>query len=220
MSNGNLVFAEYGAEAFAKPNYQSAGPGLSVYTQPQLAVGVSGPIGFNSTTINAFRPDGSATISLSSLIVYGATTISGVLTASSSITMNTAGTFTLAPPGAGTGTINPGTLGSINNMTLGLTTPANAKVTFFTVTYTDHGATASPVATTTMHGRVRIPIAGSSVQVTNASITALCQVIITQRQLDTTLTRAIAVAAAGSFTITGNAAATADTDFDYTVIYG
>lgn len=49
-------------------------------------------------------------------------------------------------------------------------------------------------------------------------LTANATVLLEQRNLDATLTRAVAIAAAGSFTITGNAAATADTFFDYLII--
>ena len=208
MSNGNLVFAEYGTEALAKPNYQSAGPGLAALTPAQLAAGDNGNLGYNTTTANTHQPVGSTTVAANSVSVYSAFSM---------ISAN--GVFTLAPTGTGTGTINPATAGSINNMNLGVTTPLAVRGTSLAVTYTDHGATASPVASTTQKGRVRIPLGVSSVQVTNASIVATCMVLITQRQLDTTLTRAIAVAAAGSFTITGNAVATADTDFDYCVLY-
>lgn len=126
---------------------------------------------------------------------------------------------TTMSPAAGAVTINPTTQGAINNMTIGQATPAGGRFTSLGVGYTDHGAAATPVATTTFRGRVRIPLGATSVQVTNGSILATSAVLISQRSLDTTLTRAIAVAAAGSFTITGNAAATADTDFDYVVVF-
>jgi hypothetical protein len=55
------------------------------------------------------------------------------------------------------------------------------------------------------------------VTITNSLVTASSIVVVTPRDLDGTLTRFTAVAGTGSFVVTGNAAATADWDFDWII---
>lgn len=67
-------------------------------------------------------------------------------------------------------------------------------------------------------GRAAFAAAGSSVVVTNSQVTANSTVLVSLRGGDSTLTSVRVTPAAGSFTVTGNAAATATTIFDYVVI--
>jgi hypothetical protein len=66
-------------------------------------------------------------------------------------------------------------------------------------------------------GRSAIAAAASAVTITNSLVTASSIVVVTPRDLDGTLTRFTAVAGTGSFVVTGNAAATADWDFDWII---
>ena len=64
----------------------------------------------------------------------------GTLTASGGVSLNPAGaTVSLAPTGAGTVTINPATEGSINNVVIGNTNPANGTFDTLTVNTTITG---------------------------------------------------------------------------------
>lgn len=78
--------------------------------------------------------------------------------------------------------------------------------------------TAGPVTTTKTAGRVGIAAAASSVTVTHAQVDANSKIyaVINQAAADTTLLYvARIVPAAGSFTIYGNAAATAQVTIDW-----
>lgn len=111
--------------------------------------------------------------------------------------------------------------GTINGTTVGATTPAAGRFTQLTMTLTDSSGTPGNVTNNAAHGRVAIAAAASSVVVTNSLVTTTSTVlaVINQAAADATLTQIVRVnTAAGSFTITGNAAATANTVVDYVVI--
>lgn len=67
-------------------------------------------------------------------------------------------------------------------------------------------------------GIVAVPAAGLSITVTNSSVTAASIIQLTLLSNDGTAKSAVAVAAAGNFTLTLNAAATAITKVGYLVI--
>jgi hypothetical protein len=86
--------------------------------------------------------------------------------------------------------------------------------------YTDSTATPGNVTNNSPSGRAAFAAAGSTCVVTNASVLATSKVFV---QLigaaDATLTSITALAiAAGSFTVTGNAAATAAKSFEFLVV--
>ena len=99
-------------------------PGTGNFTTLQGTNFSSGNAVITGGSVNA-SPVGNATPST------GAFT---TLSASTSATFNTSGLVSLAPTGTGTVTINPNTLGSIDNMAIGATTPSTAKFTTTTVT--------------------------------------------------------------------------------------
>lgn len=87
--------------------------------------------------------------------------------------------------------------------------------------FTDSSGTPGNVTNNSPRGRVAIAAAATAVTVTNSAVTATSTVlaVINQGATDTTLTQILRVqTAAGSFTITGNAAATANVVIDYVVV--
>lgn len=79
-------------------------------------------------------------------------------------------------------------------------------------------ATVGAVTINKAAGRVRIAAAGSSVVVTNSLVTAASKVFCTIATNDATAVLKNVVPAAGSFTITLNAATTAETAIDFFVV--
>lgn len=80
--------------------------------------------------------------------------------------------------------------------------------------------TAGAVTTTQLSGKAAIATGASSVVITNALVNTTSKITaqISQSSADATLTSILRVIpAAGSFTITGNAAATADTEVQWNV---
>lgn len=86
--------------------------------------------------------------------------------------------------------------------------------------FTDSSATPGNVTNNSPRGRVAIAAAASAVVVTNSTVTAQSTVIaVINQAADATLTQLLRVqTGAGSFTITGNANATATTVIDFVVI--
>lgn len=90
---------------------------------------------------------------------------------------------------------------------------------FFKTVQTD--TSASPGAAThpsTKQGRAAIALGASSAVITNALVTASSQIVLTLESADTTLKSIVAIPAAGSFTVTGNANATAAAKFSYSIL--
>lgn len=182
----------------------------------------------NSTSVT---PTASQQVALVSGTAITSTAISGstgsftTLAASSTTTLSGAVSMspanlavTISPTGTGTVTIAPATAGTINNMSLGVTTPAAVKVASMAATFTDSSGTPGSVTNNSPRGKAAFAAAGNSVVVTNSLVTAASSVFIQQETADATLTRMTVVPGAGSFTVTGNAAATAATTFSFFVV--
>lgn len=164
---------------------------------------------FNDSDSGLFYQTNQPTMTLGSVTFFGNTTATS------------ATTHTFSPTGAGTVTIAPATAGNIDNMVIGATTRRAGSFTAFAVTKTDLSGTPGNVTNANFNGRCAIAAAASSVVVTNTNCTANTTIIaiISQATADATLTQIVRVApAAGSFTIYGNAAATANTVIDYLMI--
>lgn len=86
------------------------------------------------------------------------------------------------------------------------------------ITPTDASGTPGNVTQNVLRGRAAIAAVASTCVVTNSNVTATSQILLTIQGNDTTLKSATATPATGSFTVQGNAAATATVKFDYTVI--
>lgn len=85
--------------------------------------------------------------------------------------------------------------------------------------YTDNSGTPGNTTINTPSGRAAVAAAASTCVVTNSSVTATSKVIVMNEGSDATATTLLhVVPAAGSFTVTYNAAATAATKFSFVVI--
>lgn len=108
--------------------------------------------------------------------------------------------------------------GAINNASVGVTTPAVVKTSNLQATFTDSSGAPGNAANSSPRGRAAFAAAGSAVVVTSTLVTANSSVLISLGGVDATLTSVRATTAAGSFTVTGNAAATGATPFDFLVV--
>ena len=112
---------------------------------------------------------------------------------------------------------------TINSSSVGATTPSTGsfttlRATSFLSALTDGSGTPGNVTQNVAHGRAAFAAAGSTVVVTNSLVAATSTVLVSLGGADATLTSVRVTAAAGSFTVTGNAAATGTTPFDYLVV--
>lgn len=125
-----------------------------------------------------------------------------------------------ADPGGFNPTAVALTGGTINNTSIGATTRSTGAFTTLAITRTDSTGTPGNVTNNSALGRAAFAAAGTTVVVTNSTVTANSEVFV---QLlgaaDATLTSIVGVTvAAGSFTVTGNAAATATKQFSFLVV--
>lgn len=110
--------------------------------------------------------------------------------------------------------------GTINGTSVGATTRAAVSATLMAVTATDSTGTPGNVTNNSANGRAAFAAAGSSVVVTSGAVAATDTVQVTLLgAADATLLYVAGVTvSAGSFTVTGNAPATATKGFMFTVI--
>lgn len=110
--------------------------------------------------------------------------------------------------------------GAIDNTPIGATTRSTGAFSRLALTRADSTGTPGNVTNNNQLGRAAFAAAASTVTVTNSSVTATSEVFV---QLlgaaDATLTSIVGVTVAGgSFTVTGNAAATANKSFSFLVV--
>jgi hypothetical protein len=106
--------------------------------------------------------------------------------------------------------------GTMNGVTIGGTTRAAANVTSINITGTDQSGTPGNVNNSgNAIGRAAFAAAANTVVVTDANCVPSSNIFIQVLGTDATLTTARVTAGTGSFTVTGNAAATAITSFNY-----
>lgn len=85
-------------------------------------------------------------------------------------------------------------------------------------TFDDTSGTPGDATINAMTGRAAIDATQSACTITNDSVSATSIVTVSLESIDATLTQILTVVpAAGSFTVTGNAAATADANFSFVV---
>jgi len=101
---------------------------------------------------------------------------------------------------------------------IGTTTPGIVKTLNLQATYTDSSGTPGNVTNASPRGRAAFAAAGTSVVVTSALVTAASSVFVSLGGTDATLKSISVIPGAGSFTVTGNAAATGITKFDFLVV--
>jgi hypothetical protein len=110
--------------------------------------------------------------------------------------------------------------GTINGTQIGNTTRASVAASSVSITATDSSGTPGNVTNNAANGRAAFAAGASSVVVTSTAVAAADNVHVTLLgAADATLTSIVGVTvAAGSFTVTGNAAATANKSFMFTVM--
>lgn len=109
--------------------------------------------------------------------------------------------------------------GTINATPIGGTTRAAGAFTTLAVTRTDSSGTPGNVTNNSALGRAAFAAAASTCVVTNSTVTATSEVFVNLITTDATLTSCrVTAVAAGSFTVTGNAVATAATTFSFIVV--
>lgn len=85
--------------------------------------------------------------------------------------------------------------------------------------YTDGTGTPGNITINTPRGRASIASGNTACIVTNSSVAATSSVFVSLRGLDTTATSVrVSSPGPGSFTVTANASATANTVFDFLVV--
>jgi hypothetical protein len=108
--------------------------------------------------------------------------------------------------------------GSVNGTSIGQAAPAAVKTTNLAATYSDSSGTPGSASNNNPRGRAAFAAAASSVVITSSLVTAASTILVSLGGNDATLTSIRVTPAAGSFTVTGNAAATATTPFDWVVV--
>ena len=157
-------------------------------------------------------------------LATGAVTLPGALTVSSGITgspiSGSTGSFTtLAASSTVSGTGFSNYLAAPPS--IGTTTPGIVKASDLQATFTNSSSTPGNVTNNSPRGKAAFAAAGTSVVVTSSLVTATSTVLTQLETGDATLTEILRVTpAAGSFTVTGNAAATAATTFSFLVVNG
>lgn len=140
-------------------------------------------------------------------LLTGTQTITGAKTFSGSVTLT----------GAVSGTGMTNYLASPPS--IGTTAPGIVKASDLQATFTDSSGTPGNVTNNSPSGRAAFAAGGASVTVTSSLVSASSRVLVQKETADATLTAILAVSpAAGSFTVTGSAAATAVTKFSFLVI--
>ncbi len=105
---------------------------------------------------------------------------------------------------------NPAAVAITGGTALGLTDLGAAR--------TDISGTPGNGTANTTRGRAAFAAAGATVVVTNSKVSVTSTVLVQLGGADATLLNVRVTAAAGSFTVTGNAAATGITPFDFLVV--
>lgn len=129
----------------------------------------------------------------------------------------TAGTFSAT--GTGAKTLTASSTGSVTLGATGTGTTTITRVNALSVVSTDSSGTPGNATINNLSGRAAFAAAASTVVITNSLVTAASKVFVSLGGSDATLTGPVRVTpAAGSFTVTGNAAATGTTVFDFLVV--
>lgn len=110
--------------------------------------------------------------------------------------------------------------GTINGTQIGTTTPNIGRFTQLqSGVLTDISGTPGNGTSSGVRGRAAFAAAASTIVITSTQVTASSSIFVQLESADATLTTILSVVpAAGSFTVTGNAAATATTKFSFLVI--
>lgn len=130
-----------------------------------------------------------------------------------------AGTLSVGITLAGLASAITITGGTINGTTVGATTRASVASTSLNMNSTDSSGTPGNVTNNSPIGRAAFAAAGTTVVITSSIVVATSQIFVQVMGSDATLTSArVTSVGAGTFTVTGNAAATGATTFSFLVI--
>lgn len=108
--------------------------------------------------------------------------------------------------------------GAVNGASTGVTTPATVRTNNLQAVYSDQSGTPGNATVNSPRGRAAFAAAGTTVVVTSTLVTAASTLLVQLGGADATLTSVRVTTGAGSFTVTGNAAATGTTPFDFLVV--
>ena len=109
--------------------------------------------------------------------------------------------------------------GTIDGVAIGSTTRSTGRFTALNLNSTDSSGTPGNVTNNSSMGRAAFAAAGTAVTVTNSTVVASSIVQVQVMGSDATLTTArVTSINAGNFVVTGNAAATGITPFNFVVI--
>jgi hypothetical protein len=196
----NFVSVEGGGLAIAGAGQSGRSFGPQATTQTFGPYGVAG-------TLTVFADQGSVDYTINASTFQNVSVVAGYA--------QTAGTFSSTGTGAKTLT------STTANVTLGATTTGLTTLTrldTFTVISTDSSGTPGNATINNLSGRAAFAAAASTVVITNSKVTATSKVFVSLAGGDATLTSVRVTPAAGSFTVTGNAAATGTKNFDFLVV--
>ena len=179
---------------------------------PQATTQTFGPYGV-AGTLTVFADQGSVDYTVNASALQDLTVANTITTGGFA---QTAGTFSSTGTGAKTLTATTA------NVTLGATTTGLTTLTrldTLTVISSDSSGTPGNATNNNLSGRAAFAAAASTCVITNSKVTAASKVFVSLTgAADATLKYVTVTPGAGTFTVTGNAAATATTVFDFLVV--
>lgn len=136
------------------------------------------------------------------------------------ITVNSLSTFgVFSATGASNKTLTSSGSGNVTVGATGTGTTTITRVNNFTVVNTDTSGTPGNATINGAGGRAAFAAAASTCVITNSNVTAASKVFVSLTgAADSTLKYVTVTPGAGTFTVTGNASATATTVFDFFVV--
>lgn len=161
------------------------------------------------------------------LVLGGTLTVGGAITATGGLRVPTNTYVNL--DGTGNADNGIGWTGTILNLRAGGNSPMNFNPSvgeatlgsgykFMLAGATDNTGTPGNATSNTSSGKAAIAAGASACTITNSKVSAASIIMVTPLDTDATLLRYKAVPAAGSFTVTGNANATAAWKFSWVVL--
>lgn len=192
------------------------GTGLSFGPMPMSKT--YGPFGV-AGTITVFCDVGTVTYTVNSsafnAIAVTGGTINGTTVGASTASTGAFTTLSASSTVSGTGFTNY----LAAPPSIGTTTAGIVRTSELRATFTDSSGTPGAVTNNSPRGKAAFAAAASSIVVTNSLVAATSSVFVVLESADATLTSILRVTpAAGSFTVTGNAAATAAATFSFLVV--
>lgn len=188
----NFVSAEGGGLAVAGGGGRSFGPQATSQT--------FGPYGVTGT-VTIFADAGSVDYTINPSTFQNITVVSDIVaTGAGSKSIQASGSSNVVLGATGTGTTQI------------------TRVNLLTVVSTDTSGTPGNATSNNLSGRAAIASGAQTCVITSTAVTAASKVLVSLGGTDAALTSVRVTPAAGSFTVTGNAAATSNVPFDFLVV--